>query len=238
MFDTIILLSDAIERTTLPQVLRRHNPLLTVVSVGSRCELEALDPNSLARARLIGFVTPVIVPEAVLAQLGYGAINFHPGSPSYPGWAPAHFALYNREAEFGVTVHVMAAQVDSGPIIDVTLFPVPAQISVLELEALAYQHLAGSFWRMARSLATDPRLPQPKPFQWSDRKYSRNSYRAMCDIPLDIPREEFERRIKVFGQSHFGISPTIHLHGVEFRAVSSSARSAQAGADPRVAVQR
>ncbi len=41
----------------------------------------------------------------------------------------------------------------------------------------------------------------------------------MCDIPLDIGKEEFERRIEIFGGNHFGVMPSIHLHGVEFRAV-------------------
>ena len=41
----------------------------------------------------------------------------------------------------------------------------------------------------------------------------------MCDIPLDIHKDELDRRLKVFGGNHFGISPTINLHGVEFRAV-------------------
>ena len=62
----------------------------------------------LARARLIAFATPVIVPGRILASLGYGAYNFHPGPPQYPGWAPAHFALYEQANEFGATVHAMA----------------------------------------------------------------------------------------------------------------------------------
>jgi hypothetical protein len=41
----------------------------------------------------------------------------------------------------------------------------------------------------------------------------------MCDIPLDIPKDELDRRLKVFGGNHFGITPTINLHGIEFRAV-------------------
>ena len=39
------------------------------------------------------------------------------------------------------------------------------------------------------------------------------------DIPLDIPKDELDRRLKVFGGNHFGIGPTINLHGIEFRAV-------------------
>jgi methionyl-tRNA formyltransferase len=164
-------------------------------------------------------VTPVIVPADILHRLGYGAFNFHPGPPDYPGWAPAHFALYDRASEFGATAHIMVEQVDAGPILDVARFPIPADISVFGLEGMAYAHLAQLFWRMARSLATEVSPPPPLPIQWGAKKYSRRHYRTICDIPLDIAKDEFERRIKVFGGNHFGIAPTIHLHGVAFRAV-------------------
>lgn len=59
------------------------------------------------------------------------------------------------------------------------------------------------------------------PLQWGDKKYSRSAYRAMCEIPLDIAKNELDRRIKVFGGNHFGMSLTINLHGVEFCAVSA-----------------
>jgi methionyl-tRNA formyltransferase len=219
MFDTVILLAGQAEQVAMPPVLRAHNPNLTVLSVAIAADLAALNPDLLGRARLIAFVTPEIVSKRVLAKLGYGAINFHPGPPDYPGWAPSHFALYERAMEFGATVHVMVEQVDAGPIIDVARFPVPRDISVLGLEGLAYAHLAHQFWRMAKSLATDPKLPPVLAIEWGSRKYSRRAYRAMCDIPLDIPKDELDRRLKVFGGNHFGITPTINLHGIEFRAV-------------------
>jgi methionyl-tRNA formyltransferase len=219
MFDTIILLAGNAEQVAMPPVLRSHNPLLTVISVGTCADLAALDADLLARARLIAFVTPEIVSQSILERLGYGAFNFHPGPPSYPGWAPAHFALYEGAAEFGATAHVMIEQVDAGPIIDVALFPIPADISVLALEGVAYAHLAQLFWRMAKSLATDPKAPPTLPIKWGDKKYSRRAYRAICDIPLDIPKDELNRRLSVFGGNHFGVCPTIKLHGIEFRAV-------------------
>jgi methionyl-tRNA formyltransferase len=220
MFDTVILLSGAAELATLPLVLLGHHPNLSVIPVHTPTELAALSSAVLRRARLIAFATPVIVPANILTQLGYGAFNFHPGPPSYPGWAPAHFALYNRATEFGATAHAMIEQVDAGPIIGVALFPIPAEITVLGLEGLAYAHLAQLFWRMAQSLATDATAPPTLPLTWGSKKYSRRAYRAICDIPLDIPKDELERRIKVFGGNHFGVSPTINLHGVEFRAVT------------------
>jgi methionyl-tRNA formyltransferase len=206
-----------------PSVLRGHNPLLGVVLVETSAELAALGSDSLRRARLVAFVTPAIVPQRILAQLGYGAFNFHPGPPSYPGWVPAHFALYDQAAEFGATAHIMVEQVDAGPIIEVETFPVPADIPVLSLEGLAYAHLALLFWRLAKWLALEPELPPTRPIKWGASKYSRSAYRAMCEIPLDIPKDELDRRIRVFGSHHFGISPTINLHGIEFRAVTAAA---------------
>lgn len=219
MFDTVILLSGAPERSVLPTVLLGHNPRLTVVPVETSAELAELGPDLLQRARLVAFVTPVIVPQAILARLGYGAFNFHPGPPRYPGWAPAHFALYEEAAEFGATAHVMVEQVDAGPIVDVEMFALPADISVLGLEGMAYARLALLFWRMAKTLALDLEPPPALPLQWGGRKYLRRDYRALCEIPLDITSNEFERRIRVFGGGHFGMPLTINLHGVEFRAV-------------------
>jgi methionyl-tRNA formyltransferase len=229
MLDTIILLAGATEQLALPPVLLGHNPRLAVISVGIAADLAALDSALLRHARLIAFVTPEIVPGAVLDQLGYGAINFHPGPPNYPGWAPAHFALYDQATEFGATVHLMVEQVDAGPIVDLALFPVPPDISVPGLEGLAYAHLAQLFWRMARSLATNVALPPPLAATWGSRKYSRRVYREICEIPLDIPRDELVRRVRVFGGNHFGMSPTIHLHGIEFRVVPTTAAPADAG---------
>jgi methionyl-tRNA formyltransferase len=56
--------------------------------------------------------------------------------------------------------------------------------------------------------------------RWSGTRTTRRSYQAICDIPLDIPRDELDRRLKIFGANHFGVSPTIHLHGIAFRAVT------------------
>jgi methionyl-tRNA formyltransferase len=219
MFDTIILLAGPAEHVALPQVLRGHNPQLTVILAGTAADIATLGSDVLARARLIAFVTPEIVAKRTLAQLGFGALNFHPGPPSYPGWAPAHFALYEGATEFGATAHVMVERVDAGPIVDAALFPIPAGMPVLGLEGMAYANLAHLFWRLAKQLATDPVLPPALGIEWGNRKYSRRAYRAICDIPLDIPKDELDRRLTVFGGNHFGICPTIHLHGVEFRAV-------------------
>jgi methionyl-tRNA formyltransferase len=219
MFDTIILLTGSAEHVALSAALRGHRPQLTTHSVTTPEDLAALELATLSRARLIAFATPVIVPPQVLRALGYGAYNFHPGPPRYPGWAPAHFALYEQAVEFGATVHAMAERVDSGPIVEAALFPIPPGIGVLGLEGLAYAHLARLFWKLAKTLATQAEPLPEQALRWGSRKYSRRAYRAICDIPPDITKEDLDRRMRAFGGNHWGMLPTIRLHGVEFRAV-------------------
>ena len=223
MFDTIILLTGPAEQVALASVLRGHRPQLAIYPVTAAEQLAAFDADVLRRARLIAFLTPVIVPPGMLSTLGYGAYNFHPGPPNYPGWAPSHFALYDGATEFGVTMHAMAERVDAGPIVDSVLFPIPADIGVVGLEGLAYTHLARMYWNLAKPLATEASPLPIQPLKWGSRKNTRRAYQAICDIPLDITQEEFQRRMRVFGANHFGVAPTIHLHGVEFRAVGSGA---------------
>jgi hypothetical protein len=222
MFDTIILLADLVEQQALATLLLEYNPLLNIVRIFSAADLGNVGADVLERARLIAFTTTVIVPRAVLDRLGYGAYNFHPGPPEYPGWAPAHFALYECATEFGATAHAMVEQVDAGAVVQVERFLIPTAATVAGLEEVTYTRLARMFWRLAKTLATQAEPLETLPIRWSARKNTRRRYAAMCDIPLDISSAELQRRIDIFGDNHFGITPTIHLHGVEFRATRGS----------------
>ena len=199
MFDTIILMTGAAERPIFTSVLSTHNPCLTIIPVETLAELNALAPDRLARARLIAYVASVVVPADVLDRVGYGAYNFHPGPPTYPGWAPAHFALYRRATEFGATAHLMVARVDEGPIVGVEMFSIPPGSSVASLEGMAYARLSLLFWTLAKPLARrSERLPQ-LPAQWSGTKTTRRDYAALREIPRDIQQDELDRRIELFG---------------------------------------
>lgn len=217
MLDTIILLTGPAEQPALAALLRGHNPQATICPVITAGDLAALEPALLRRARLIAFVTGVIVPASILNQLGYGAYNFHPGPPHYPGWAPLNFAIYDQETNYGVTAHLMTERVDSGPIVGFELFQIPPGTTLLELNQLAFVHIARLLWNMAKTLTTQPRPLAELPMRWSGRKSSRRQYAEMCDIPLDISKAELERRIRAFGGNQFDMSPTIKLHGLSFQ---------------------
>jgi methionyl-tRNA formyltransferase len=218
MFDTIILLTGAAEQRPLGMQLSECNRDLALVPVDGREALFAIPPTVLARARLIGFATPVIVPPRVLDALGGGAFNFHPGPPNYPGLVPAQLAIYEGAATFGVTAHRMVAEVDAGPIIATTSFDVTPGTSLHDLEATAYRALARLFWELSPRLAQDAEIAE-LPLQWGQRRNTRRSTEAMCEIPVDIPKPELDRRVAAFASSPFGIGPTVTLHGYRFKLI-------------------
>lgn len=219
-FDTAILLSEFAEDRALPKLLRERRPDVTVIGLRTLADLEALPAATLAAARLIGFLTPVIVPARILGQLGYGAYNFHPGPPHYPGWAPSHFAVYERATKFGVTAHVMAAQVDAGGIVGVEMFDVPPDTGVYALEMLAFEKVIRLLWRLADALMRQPEPLDTLPFRWSGTKSTRQMCERLCDIPLGISEDELVRRIEIFGPGYLGHRPTIRLHGHRFQYVA------------------
>ncbi len=229
---TIILLTGvADQQFALRELLKAHNTALSFRCAVTADDLAAIETEVLREARLLAFTTGVIVPHTILAALGHGAYNFHPGPPQYPGWAPAHFALYDGSRTFGATAHVMAEQVDSGPIIGVESFIIPDKISVRGLEQMAYVRLAHLFWRMSGDLACDPSPASALPIVWCGVKSTRRMYREMCELPAGISAAELARRIRAFHDDFRGIPLTYSLHGIRFRLATAPA---QVTAEPEV----
>jgi methionyl-tRNA formyltransferase len=218
MLKTIILLTATVhQQRTLGRLLRTHNPTLSLRTASTLEDLAAIEPAVLRDARLVAFTTGVIVPRAVLEALGHGAYNFHPGPPYYPGWAPAHFAIYEGARTFGATMHVMAPSVDSGPITGVESFVIPEGASVRDLEQIAYIRLGYLFWRKARELACRGEPLLQLPIAWSGIKSTKQMYRDHCALPAEIDTDELKRRIRAFDDDFRGIPFTVTLGGVCYR---------------------
>jgi methionyl-tRNA formyltransferase len=213
----ILLIGTANQQLALSRLLNEHNPALSIRCALTLEDLNAIEPEVLEDARLIAFTSGVIVPRPLLAALGYGAYNFHPGPPEHPGWAPAHFALYEGARSFGATAHVMTKRVDSGPIVGVESFDIPEGANVRELEQIAFVRLAYLFWRLSRSIACETGPLPTLPIAWSGTKSTRRMYEKLCNIPSNIEPTELARRIRAFNDDFRAIPLTVTLHGIRFR---------------------
>jgi methionyl-tRNA formyltransferase len=186
VLDTIILLTGQVEHPVLGSILQGHNPQLSIRPAVSFADVAALEPQLLRHARLIAFATDVVVTADILGQLGYGAYNFHPGPPHFPGWRPAHFAIHRRATEFGATAHVMIERVDAGPIVGLELFRIPDGTTVQGLEELAYLRLARLFRQLAKALAIEVGPLPELAVRWSGKKTSRRALAALCEMPAAL----------------------------------------------------
>jgi methionyl-tRNA formyltransferase len=226
MLKTIILLTATVhQQRALGQLLKSHNPALSFRLARTLQELASIEPHVLHDARLVAFTTGIIVPGDFLNALGHGAYNFHPGPPHYPGWAPAHFAIYDGVRNFGATMHEMAPRVDSGPITGIESFLIPEGASVRDLEQIAYIRLAHLFWRKARELACQNQ-PLPRlPIAWSGIKSTKQMYRDHCALPAEIDADELRRRVRAFDDDFRDIPFTVTLEGVCYRLDHAALRN-------------
>lgn len=180
-------------------MLRRHNPALEILWARDAESLAAALENA-AGCRLIAVLTSVIVPAHLLAQLEGPAYNFHPGPPAYPGSAVAGFAIYDGAATFGVTLHEMAATIDSGPIVEVRRFAVPDAVKYQDLEMMAFKAVFEMFSDHAQHFATnDAPLPYAQSEAWAGPARTIAEARRLKRIEADLSEDEIIRRYRAFG---------------------------------------
>jgi methionyl-tRNA formyltransferase len=213
--ETIVLLGHVPEFVSFAQnALRAHNPGLRFAHAATRAALIDLPPDLLAGARLVGLTTGVVVPAGLLTRLGFGAYNFHPGPPEFPGWDSIRFALYEGSRDFGVTAHVMTERIDEGAIVGVRRRRVRENPAYADYQSEMVKALLELIAELAPALGS-PQGPPPTGVPWG-RVRRRADAAALCAIPPDIDAAELERRISAFGSGEIGLRPTVTLHGARF----------------------
>lgn len=158
---------------------------------------EPLPPEVLAWKGdlMISFISSWVFPQTLLNNAGYAAINFHPGSPEYPGTGCTNFAIYNGEKEYGVTCHHMKATVDSGDIVAVKRFPISKEDSVYGVTQQCYRLIEETFYEVMNCILQGDPLPL-SPEKWKRKPYTRKELNELCEIRPDMSLEEIEKRIK------------------------------------------
>jgi len=153
-----------------------------------------------ADTRLISLGSDIIVPAEVLNRLPGPAYNFHPGPPTYPGIFPSVFALYDNAKTFGVTLHEMAPQIDSGPIAAVDTFEIKPEWDRLALDTTTFAALQNMLEKFAPQLV-NIHTPLPKAsLEWGKPRRTRKDFETLCKLPEDVDEAEFERRYRAIGE--------------------------------------
>ena len=100
-----------------------------------------------------------LVAEAVVDAPSIGSFNLHPGPlPGFPGLNAPSWAIYEREARFGCTVHWMNAAIDAGRLAYEASFPVGERDTGLTLAARCGREGLALLDRLLDDLERDPSL--------------------------------------------------------------------------------
>ena len=144
---------------------------------------------------LISFISSWILPEKLLSAASMAAINFHPGSPEYPGTGCTNFAIYEDAKEYGVTCHHMQARVDAGNIIQVKRFPVKKEDTVYSVTQQCYKLIEEMFYELMNDILAGKQLPTSNE-KWSRKPYTRKQLDELCMITPGMDPAEIEKRIR------------------------------------------
>jgi len=152
---------------------------------------------------ILSFRNYYILPPQIIRRARCGAINFHPGPPEYPGTGSCNWALYDEQKEFGVTAHLMNADVDAGPILEVVRFPIcdcdlPSVILTAQEYSLAlFKKITEDIDKKGITAVSD-RASKNVSLKWSGAARRASELDAMQFIRADITESELKRRVRAF----------------------------------------
>ena len=143
---------------------------------------------------IISYISPWIVPKKILEKTKKWNINFHPGSPDYPGIGCFNFAIYDLAEEYGATAHLMNPKVDTGAIIGVKRFSMNNLMNVQELSLKTYKNQLLLFYDVMNFIFSNNRLPNCKE-KWKRKPFTRKELEKLATIDLKLTKEENDKKI-------------------------------------------
>lgn len=140
---------------------------------------------------------PWRLPADLLAVPRLGAINTHPAAlPKYRGPNPLFWQMMNGEKEFGLTLHRMDGEFDTGPILAQATMPIDPDWYIEDLNAhvpaLAPLVVPKAF---AAVLAGEPGTPQPT----EGGSYAPIATEADRILDWSRPAEQLRNQVRAWG---------------------------------------
>ncbi|QRM54071.1 formyltransferase family protein [Sinorhizobium sp. BG8] len=162
---------------------------------------------------IISYLSRWVIPGWLIERASRAAINFHPASPSYPGIGCINFALYDGAAEYGSTCHFIAPKVDTGGIIQTTMFPVFPSDDVASLLSRTYAYQLCLFYDVMGRVVSGETLTTSGE-SWTRPPFTRKEFNQLSVITPDMDTAEVARRVRA---TKFGIwRPGVVIGGMRF----------------------
>lgn len=131
----------------------------------------------------------------------YGCINFHPAIlPDWKGCGGYNIAILKKLPQWGVTVHYVNESIDTGPIIEVSLFDFDYKTATVQtLEKLSQEKMMELYKKTVLEFKEKGKLECMKIDNSVGTYISRDEMNAMKKIDLNnIENEDLDTKIRAF----------------------------------------
>ncbi len=156
-------------QTTAPGAAREVLDIARERNLPYYAPAQAGDPELLAALRdlrpdlfiLAGYAR--ILPPAVLAIPPHGSLNLHGGRlPEYRGGSPLNWQIINGEREIGISIIMLDAGIDTGPLVNERRIPLTGDMGYTEVQAATLRLFPDMLVEALRALAANTLRPRPQ----------------------------------------------------------------------------
>lgn len=162
---------------------------------------------------------PLIVRKNLLESIRVAAINFHFAPPRWPGVFGWALAILEGDTEFGATAHIMVEEVDAGPILRVSRFPIEPDDTGESLRTKAIARIPDLARAVIQDLRDNNWEPKPSGERWERKALRRKEILSLMHLEPGVSESELGRKLRAFGRTsrhEMFPGPYVELHGTKF----------------------
>jgi methionyl-tRNA formyltransferase len=164
---------------------------------------------------LISYLSPWIIPKKILKKNKLN-INYHPGTPNYPGIGCTNFAILNKEKFYGCTAHVMNEKVDTGKILGVRKFKINQNITVDQLLNRTYKEMEKLLFFTIKKIIENKNFSNS--LKWERKPYKRKDFHKIFEIKKNFSVAKIKKIIQATNYSDYP-GPYIKLANYKFQLI-------------------
>ncbi|MBF6211592.1 methionyl-tRNA formyltransferase [Nocardia puris] len=175
------------------------------------------------------------MPPELYLMPPHGTLNLHDSLlPKFTGFSPVLWALISGESEFGLTVHRMDEQLDTGDILVQRSLPIGPKATGTELVLAGMDLIPAAVHEALHALETG--TAQWRPQNKAERTYFHKRSERDSLINWHTPAEDLERLVRALSAPY---PPAFsHYRGERVEVLAAEVSSARYGGTPgRVIVQ-
>jgi len=150
----------------------------------------------------------------------YFALNFHPGTPDYPGSGSYNWSVYDSKNTFGTTIHLMNKKFDNGEILKVYKFKYSRSFTVPQLIKKSNIFRVSSFKKYIDFLnkqnykTIKTIVKNKKNYKWKNKAKNIYNLEKEREVNLKISKKKLIKKIQAFSSKQYPIF--LYFKGFKF----------------------